>query len=80
MAPISRTPLDQLSLQLIAFGGQGSDLVRHLLGIGLRLPRPVDHRQADDLPGDLAKPVQEPGSIRVGRVARLAGPPLQGGH
>ena len=38
------------------------------------------HRQADDLPGDLAEPVQEAGGVRVGRVAGLAGPPLLGGH
>ena len=49
----------QLPLQFIAFGGQGPDLVRHVPGIGLRLRRPVVHRQADDLPGDLAEPVQE---------------------
>ena len=30
--------------------------------------------------GDPAEPVQEAGGVRVGRLARLAGPPLQGGH
>ena len=34
---IDRAALGQLPLQFIAFGGQGSDLVRHVPGIGLRL-------------------------------------------